>query len=124
MPMMRLLSSIAVGLVAAIHVYILVLESFLWTTRRGLKTFKLTAEFARQTQPLALNQGLYNGFLAAGLVWGLAHPDESFAREIALFFLGCVFTAGCVGAATVMPKIFWIQSLPAAVAAAAVVFGF
>lgn len=106
---MPLLSTLPVALVATIHTYIFALESFLWTTPRGLKTFGMTPAYAAQTKILALNQGLYNGFLAAGLVWGLAHPDLLVGKQISLFFLGCVSVAGIVGAATVKPKIFGVQ---------------
>ncbi|KAH8586648.1 integral membrane protein, partial [Bisporella sp. PMI_857] len=113
---MSLISTAPVGLVAAIHSYILVLECFLWTTPRGRKTFRLTPEFAQQTRTLAANQGLYNGFLAAGLIWGLLHPDAGVGRQIKLFFLGCVATAGVVGAVTAKRAILYVQTVPALVA--------
>src|SRR5881392_4157690 len=90
-----------VALVAALHVYFLVLEMFLWTRPLGLKTFRNTPEKARDSAVLAANQGLYNGFLAAGLIWGLLHPDAGFAWQIKAFFLVCVIVAGVYGAATV-----------------------
>ena len=108
----RLLPRLAVGLVAIEHVYILVLEMFLWNKPAGLRTFKLTQEFADATLALAANQGLYNGFLAAGLFWGLFTGNRSFK----LFFLACVIVAGLFGAATAMPKIFFTQALPAIIA--------
>lgn len=108
-----------VGLVAAIHVYILVLEMFLWTGPRGRKVFGTTPDFAAATKGLAANQGLYNGFLAAGLVWGLSQGDAG--RPVQLFFLGCVVVAGVYGAATVARKILLVQALPAAAAIVAVV---
>ena len=104
----------AVVLVVMIeHVWFLVLEMFLWTRPLGLKTFRNTPEFARQSAALAANQGLYNGFLAAGLVWSLCHPDAAVALQIAVFFLACVAVAGIAGAITVSRRIFFIQGLPA-----------
>ncbi|MCX7557241.1 DUF1304 domain-containing protein [Xanthomonadaceae bacterium JHOS43] len=102
------------ALVAVLHLWFLVLEMFLWTTPKGRRTFGLTPEFAQQTRTLAANQGLYNGFLAAGLVWGLWLGEGGFA--IRLFFLGCVVVAGVFGAMTVGRKILFIQALPAALA--------
>lgn len=113
---MQAVAAVLVGLVGLIHVYILVLEMFWWTTPRGRKAFGLTQEFADATKVLAANQGLYNGFLAAGLFWGLMRADA----PTQLFFLGCVFVAGVYGAATASRKILFIQSVPAAVAATAV----
>ena len=110
---MHAAATVLVGLVGLIHVYILVLEMFWWTTPKGRKAFGLTQEFADATKVLAANQGLYNGFLAAGLFWGLARGDGA----TQLFFLGCVFVAGVYGAATASRKILFIQSVPAAVAA-------
>jgi putative membrane protein len=107
---------IATALVALLHVYFLVLEMFLWTKPYGRKVFKLTEEKAQITKSLAANQGLYNGFLAAGLVWGLALGMDGYALK--LFFLGCVMAAGVFGAATVGRKILYVQALPAAVALA------
>ena len=120
---MALLPSLAVALVGLLHVYILVLEMFLWTTPRGRKAFGLTADFASKTKALAANQGLYNGFLSAGLMWGLLHPIPEFGKQIELFFLTLVVVAGVFGAATAKPKIFFIQSVPAAIAILAVCFG-
>lgn len=107
---------IATALVALLHVYFLVLEMFLWTKPYGRKVFKLTEEKAQATKTLAANQGLYNGFLAAGLAWGLAMGAEGYALKV--FFLGCVIVAGIFGAATVGRKILYVQALPAAVALA------
>ena len=90
---MKLIANLLVTLVAVIHVYIVYLEMFLWTTRKGQKAFGITAEFAEQSKTLAANQGLYNGFLAAGLVWGLVKGDAA-GLEIKLFFLSCLLTAG------------------------------
>ncbi|KAH8810976.1 integral membrane protein [Xylogone sp. PMI_703] len=115
------ISLVAVSLIAILHVYILILEMFLWTTPRGRKAFGLTAEFATKTKSLAANQGLYNGFLAAGLFWGLLHPVEEFGKQIQIFFLLCVAVAGVVGAITAKPRIFFIQTVPASIAILAVV---
>lgn len=109
---MHVAASIAIGLVALIHLYILVLEMFLWEKPAGLKAFGLNKEFAAQTRTLAANQGLYNGFLAAGLIWGL----WSAQLDVQMFFLGCVLVAGIYGALTANMKILWVQSMPAAVA--------
>ena len=111
---MTVLANVLVGLVAALHVYFLILEAFLWDTPFGRKTFGLTPEFAKASKALAANQGLYNGFLAAGLVWGLALGGDG--EAIKIFFLSCVVIAGVVGAATVSRKILLIQALPAAAA--------
>ena len=104
------------ALVAVLHLGFLVLEMFLWTTPFGRRTFRLTPELAAATKGLAANQGLYNGFLAAGLVWGLLAHD----RAICLFFLACVVVAGLFGAATVKRSILYVQALPAILAAVAV----
>lgn len=109
---MSLPAMIVVGLVALLHAWFLVLEMFLWTKPAGLKTFRLTPEFAAQSRALAANQGLYNGFLAAGLVYGLATQS----REIVLLFLAFVIVAGAYGAATVNKRIFFIQAFPAIIA--------
>ena len=119
---MSLIAAILVALVALLHVYILILEMFLWTGPRGQKAFGLTPEFAQQTKALAANQGLYNGFLAAGLIWSLLHPQPEFAWQIALFFLACVAVAGIYGAATASRKILFIQTIPAVLAMLAVIF--
>jgi putative membrane protein len=110
------IANILVALVAALHVYFLVLEMFLWTKPLGLKTFRNSIEKATDTAVLAANQGLYNGFLAAGLVWGLANGVPAFAFEIKTFFLLCVIVAGVYGAANVSRRILWMQAAPAAVA--------
>ncbi len=117
---MAIVAFMLVGLVALIHIYIVLLEMVWWTTPRGQKAFGLTPEFARETKVLAANQGLYNGFLVAGLVWGLVHPDPVIAWQIKLFFLACVAVAGIYGAATAGRKILFIQTLPAVVAIIAV----
>ena len=109
---MELAARIVVGLVAAIHFYILVLEMFLWRTDRVRATFGTTEEFAEQSATLAANQGLYNGFLATGLVYGLTTDDLKFQ----VFFLCCVLVAGIYGALTATRRILFVQAIPAAVA--------
>ena len=111
---MTTLSTVLIALVALLHAYFLVLEMFLWNKPLGRKTFRTTEEFAQASKGLAANQGLYNGFLAAGLLWGLTLGAEGYA--ITLFFLGCVVVAGLFGAATVNRRILYIQALPAALA--------
>ena len=113
--MMRVANTL-VALVAALHLYFLVLEMFLWTRPLGLKTFRNTPEKAQESAVLAANQGLYNGFLAAGLVWGVLHPAPAFAWQIKVFFLLCVVVAGVYGAATVSRRILYVQAAPAALA--------
>jgi putative membrane protein len=120
---MGILSTAATALIAAEHTYIMVLEMFLWTSPRGRKAFRLTPEFAEQTKTLAANQGLYNGFLAAGLAWSLAHPESEVARQLRLFFHGCVLVAGLYGGATANKKIFFIQAVPGALSLATVLLG-
>src|SRR5262245_43833340 len=110
---MTLAANIVVGLVALLHVYILVLEMFLWDKPAGLRAFRQTPERAAVTKVLAANQGLYNGFLAAGLFWGLSLGAGGFAVKV--FFLCCVLAAGLYGAATASRKILFIQAAPAAV---------
>ncbi|MCF2521556.1 DUF1304 domain-containing protein [Bradyrhizobium sp. G127] len=105
-----------VALVAALHTYFLVLEMFLWTKPKGLKTFGNTLEKAQASAVLAANQGLYNGFLAAGLIWGLLHPNLAFGFQIMAFFLLCVIVAGLYGGYSVSKRIILVQALPAAVA--------
>ena len=111
-----MVSLVLVLLVAALHAYFLVLEMFLWRTPLGLKTFRMSPQKAETTAQLAMNQGLYNGFLAAGLVWGLVRAD----RAVLTFFLACVIVAGLFGGATVSKRIVLVQALPAALALAAV----
>lgn len=118
---MNRISRIFVGLIGLLHVYILVLEMFLWETERGLKAFSMTAEFAATTSVLAANQGLYNGFLAAGLFWGLLYRDPRVGRHIQLYFIGCVAVAGVYGAATAKLSILFIQTVPAVIAGTLVV---
>ncbi|MFF0204324.1 DUF1304 domain-containing protein [Streptomyces sp. NPDC005017] len=112
-------ADILVGLVAALHAYILVLEMFLWERRPGRELSGFDAEMARATAPLAANQGLYNGFLAAGLVWGLIAADPTGFR-VQVFFLSCVLVAGLYGGFTANRRIFVAQALPGALALAAV----
>jgi len=111
---MTLASQVLTALVALLHVYFLVLEMFLWATPFGAKTFARPLEEMQQTKPLAANQGLYNGFLAAGLVWSLATG----AHDTRVFFLACVVIAGLYGAATASRKILFVQALPGAAALA------
>jgi len=105
-----------VALVAALHLYFLILEMFLWTKPKGLATFGNTLEKAQQSAVLAANQGLYNGFLAAGLIWGLVHPNAAFGLQIKAFFLLCVIVAGLYGGYSVSKKIVIVQALPAILA--------
>jgi putative membrane protein len=109
---MSIAANVVVLLVALIHVYILVLEMFLWDTPKGRKVFGLSKEFASASKVLAANQGLYNGFLAAGLLWGLYLGDQG--QQVRLFFLLCVLVAGLYGAATANRRILFVQALPAA----------
>lgn len=111
---MMIIANILVGLVALLHVYFLILEMFLWDKPYGLKTFGHKPDFARASRTLAMNQGLYNGFLAAGLVWGLIAGPAG--KEITLFFLLCVIIAGVFGGFTASRKILLFQALPAVLA--------
>src|SRR5690349_3991259 len=115
-----MIANILTTLVALIHAYILVLEMFLWDTPRGRKAFGTTEAFARESKVLAANQGLYNGFLAAGLIWGIWLGDAG--DQVKIFFLLCVAVAGAYGAATVSPRILLIQTVPALIALAAVIW--
>ncbi len=112
-----------VVLIAALHIYILVLEMFWWEAPRTRAVFGTSAEFAAATKVLVGNQGLYNGFLAAGLVWALWLGVAAEGRGVALFFLGCVLVAGIYGAATVSRRILFVQAVPSALAIAAVLLG-
>ncbi len=116
-----MIANVLVGLVALIHAYIVYLEMVLWDTPRGHKAFGLSPEFATASKVLAANQGLYNGFLAAGLVWGLYLGGAGF--QVKTFFLICIVVAGLYGAATANRKILYIQALPAALALAALWLG-
>ena len=113
---MRLVADIAVLVVALLHILFLVLEMFLWTTPFGRRTFGLSRELAENTKALAANQGLYNGFLAAGLIWGIV----SGTFDVKVFFLACVIVAGVFGAITAKRSILFVQALPALIALAAV----
>ena len=115
---MALIANIAVALVALLHAYFLVLEMFLWRRPAGLRAFGQTPEAAEASKVLAANQGLYNGFLAAGLVWGLILGNDGVA--VKTFFLVCVIVAGVYGAMTASRKILFVQALPAAIALALV----
>jgi putative membrane protein len=109
---MAFIANIVIALVAVLHIYILVLEMFLWDKPAGLRAFNMTRETAQATKVLAANQGLYNGFLAAGLVWGLLLGAQG--TSIKIFFLSCVLVAGVYGAVTASRKILFVQALPAA----------
>jgi len=114
----RVVATIFIVLVAALHAYFLVLEMFLWRTPFGRRTFGTTVEAAESSAVLAANQGLYNGFLAAGLLWGLIWYGVVDGRPILSFFLACVVVAGVYGGVTVSRRILLVQALPAAIAAA------
>jgi len=109
-----LFANTVVGLVALLHLYFLVLEMFFWNKPLGRRVFGLTPEFAQASAALAANQGLYNGFLATGLLWGFILGPAGFGIKI--FFLGCVIVAGIFGAFTANRRILWVQALPGAVA--------
>ena len=114
---MHILAQTLVALIALEHFYILWLEMFMWTKPLGRKTFSaLPSDLFEKTKALAANQGLYNGFLAAGLVWSIVVTDAEWSRNIALFFLSCVAIAGVYGSLTAMKKIFFTQALPALIA--------
>ena len=115
---MTLLANVLVAIVAIEHLGFLVLEMFLWTTPVGMRTFGLTPEFAEASKVLAANQGLYNGFLAAGLVFSLVRGRDAFAIKV--FFLGCVIVAGVFGAITAKTSILFVQAAPALLALALV----
>lgn len=119
---MSIVAVVLVGFVAVLHFYFLILEMFLWTAPTGLKVFRQTLEQAKASAKLAANQGLYNGFLAAGLLWGLLEPVPEFARSIKIFFLGCVIAAGVFGAWSVNRKILLVQAAPAIIAILFVLF--
>jgi putative membrane protein len=106
-------ANVVIALIALLHIYILVLEMFLWDKPKGLRAFNMTPEQAATTKVLAANQGLYNGFLAAGLLWGLAQGTDGTGTKT--FFLVCVLVAGLYGGLTASRRIFFIQALPAAI---------
>ena len=118
--MLSQIANLLVALIALLHVYFLLLEMFLWTTPRGRRTFGTTPEFAQQSKVLAANQGLYNGFLAAGLVWSLCLGPAGFGVKV--FFLICVVVAGLYGGFTASRKILFIQAIPAVVTLALVTY--
>jgi len=110
---MNIPATVLIGFIALIHLYILWLEMFAWTSR-GPKVFKtIAADQFEKTKVMAANQGLYNGFLAGGLIWALLIPNEVWSRYVALFFLSCVLIAGLYGAVTVSKRIFFVQAVPA-----------
>ncbi len=111
---MEIAANVVVGIVAVLHVYILVLEMFLWTKPTGRRAFGLDTDFAQKSKALAANQGLYNGFLAAGLIWGLL-AGGSVGFQAKVFFLACVVVAGVYGALTVNRRILYVQAVPAAI---------
>jgi putative membrane protein len=113
---MTLVATVLTGFVALLHIYFLVLEMFLWTKPAGRRVFRTTPEFAEASKVLAANQGLYNGFLAAGLLWSIYLGPDGFA--VRMFFLACVVVAGVYGAATVGKNVLFVQALPAAIAMA------
>lgn len=118
-----MIATVLIALIAALHVYILVLEMFLWTTPRGRRAFGTTEVFARETRVLAANQGLYNGFLAAGLIWAVISGVHAAGYAPALFFLCCVLVAGLYGGLTASRRILAIQAAPAVFALAALAAG-
>ena len=111
---MKRVATVLVALVAFEHLYILVLEMFLWTKPAGLRAFGLTPEFAEQTRVLAANQGLYNGFLAAGLIWSLLRKQDGI--PVRIFFLSCIVVAGVFGGLTAKTSILYVQAAPALLA--------
>lgn len=117
---MSAIANVVIGLVALLHLHFLVLEMFLWDKPAGLRAFGQTQEAATASKVLAANQGLYNGFLAAGLLWGLTLGDEG--TGVKIFFLTCVLIAGVFGALTASRKILFVQALPAAVGLALVMY--
>lgn len=116
--MLILITNVVIGLVALLHLFFLVLEMFLWDKPMGLRVFRQTLEQAQASKVLAANQGLYNGFLAAGLLWGLASGDVG----VRVFFLSCIIIAGLFGAITVSRRILLVQALPAVVGLLLVIY--
>lgn len=119
---MELVISILILFIAFEHFGFLYLEMFLWTKKQGRKIFGNSAEDAEKTKVLAANQGLYNGFLASGLIWGFFHPVPEIGLQIILFFLGCIIIAGIYGAVTAKISILYLQALPALIAAVLILF--
>lgn len=119
---MNLLSQIIIGFIAIIHLYILWLEMFAWLTR-GPKVFRtIPSDLFEKTKIMAANQGLYNGFLSAGLIWSLFISDASCSKNVAIFFLGCVLIAGIYGAITASKRILFVQAVPAAIGLLSLLF--
>ena len=119
---MEIIAKVLILIIAGLHLYFLYFEMFAWTTL-GRKIFRqFPAELFEPTKPLAANQGLYNGFLAAGLIWSLLITDPVWSKNVALFFLGCVAVAGIYGSLTASKKIFYVQALPALIAGAVLLF--
>ncbi len=116
---MSTLTIIAISIVIVLHVLFLILEMFLWNTPYGRKTFALSEDYAKQSATLAANQGLYNGFLAAGLLWGLMSTG---GYDALIFFLCCIIIAGIYGGITANRSILWLQALPAAIAISLLIF--
>ena len=117
---MSMISGIAIFVVALLHIYFMIVEIFFWTKPVGMKIFHLKPDFAQASKVMAMNQGLYNGFLAAGLLWSLLAIDNEYS--IALFFLSCVIVAGVFGAITAHRKILYIQALPGLLATILLLF--
>jgi putative membrane protein len=113
---MSTLANIVIAIIALMHAWFLILEMFLWDKPTGRRAFGLSPEFAAQSKVLAANQGLYNGFLAAGLIWGLILGDTPEGTHVKIFFLACIFVAGLYGGFTATRKVLWIQAAPALVA--------
>lgn len=116
---MNILTIIAISLVIVLHILFLILEMFLWNTPYGKKVFQLNDDYAKQSATLAANQGLYNGFLAAGLLWGLNSTE---GYNTLIFFLCCIIIAGIYGGITAKRSIFWLQALPASIAITLLIF--
>ncbi|WP_252736807.1 MULTISPECIES: DUF1304 domain-containing protein [unclassified Psychrosphaera] len=121
---MDIAANILVLFMAVLHIYILVIEMWFWDKPPGLRAFGFKKDFATATKVLAANQGLYNGFLAAGLIWGLVHQDPFFGLQIQLFFLSCIFVAGIFGAITSSRKILFVQSVPSLITIIFVLFNY
>jgi len=116
---MSTLTIIVISIVIVLHILFLILEMFLWNTPYGRKTFALSEDYAKQSATLAANQGLYNGFLAAGLLWGLMSTG---GYDALIFFLCCIIIAGIYGGITAKRSILWLQALPAAIALSLLIF--
>jgi len=117
---MSTLANIVIAIIALMHLWFLVLEMFLWDKPAGRRAFGLTPEFAAQSKVLAANQGLYNGFLAAGLIWGLILGNAAEGTHVKTFFLACILVAGVYGGFTATRKVLWIQAMPALIGLALV----